>query len=121
MGVWLCGFQRRLGFCDTQHAEMWGVLIGLEITWRKGLRRVVVESDSKGVVDKLKSTPLSTNNPILLAVRTLMDRDLQICFVHVPRSTNTSADLLARSSLLLDTFNAVELNSPWGAWCFGSL
>ncbi|KAE8696705.1 vignain-like [Hibiscus syriacus] len=48
-GEWIMGFTKALGRCSVLEAKLWGVVVGLEMTWNIGLRKVMVETDSKEV------------------------------------------------------------------------
>jgi len=50
-GTWIKGFSRKIGACDALHAEMWGLYLGLDMTWREGISHLIVESDSKVLID----------------------------------------------------------------------
>ena len=52
-GKWICGFSSRLGDCSAEEAELWGLILGLRIAWRKGYSNLLVERDSLVLVDWL--------------------------------------------------------------------
>ena len=45
-GNWICGFSVLLGTCITIEEEIWALVHGLRMAWGKGIRRLVVETDS---------------------------------------------------------------------------
>ncbi|KAF7831289.1 ribonuclease H [Senna tora] len=93
-GTWIKGFSANLG---------------LEL----GFQKVVLESDAKGVVNQITATYLAdTNlNPSVLQIKELLMRDWEVKVKHIPRLSNSCADLLAKSSLD-DTINLCILDSP---------
>lgn len=54
-GNWIKGFTHNLGSCSVPKAEVWVVLQGLELAWKQGFRKVVIETDSKLVHDLIIS------------------------------------------------------------------
>ena len=50
-GKWICGFSSLLGDCSA--AELWGLILGQRIAWRKGYSNLLVERDSLVLVDGL--------------------------------------------------------------------
>ena len=53
MGRWVAGFTCNLGICSSVVAEMWGILEGPKLAKRIGFKKIIIESDSKVVVEKL--------------------------------------------------------------------
>ncbi|KAL5779739.1 hypothetical protein ACOSQ2_010476 [Xanthoceras sorbifolium] len=51
---WMRGFAARKGIGSVLEAELWGLLESLKITWDRGFRRVIIETDSIVVVDMMK-------------------------------------------------------------------
>jgi len=64
-GRWLEGFNPKIGACNALHAEMWGMYSGLDMTWREGASHLIIESDSKVVVDMV-TNKCKTNGPSLI-------------------------------------------------------
>lgn len=62
------GFSKRLGKCDAYEAELWGIIIGLEIARKDGFRQVLVESDSLNAVQRLDSCLDEPRSPFLWRV-----------------------------------------------------
>jgi len=52
-GRWIKGYIKKIGSCDALHAEMWGVYLGLEMAWRDHIPQLIVESDSKLLIDMI--------------------------------------------------------------------
>lgn len=64
---WITGYARKIGTCDASHAEMWDMYEGLKIARRQGFLQLIVESDSKLLVDMVTGNyKLSGATPILI-------------------------------------------------------
>lgn len=51
---WIFRFIEQLGDCQTNEAEMWGLLHGLNMAWKIGARNFLVETDSLTVYNWVK-------------------------------------------------------------------
>lgn len=60
-GTWITGFGINIGHCSVTIAELWGLFHGLNIEWKHGFRRVMVEVDSHCVF-QLVQQPLEATN-----------------------------------------------------------
>lgn len=62
---------KRLGTCNSYQAELWGIYTGLNLAWKYGLRKLVVESDNLAIINQL-------NNSLNLSIhRTKLRADLE--------------------------------------------
>lgn len=50
-GGWIAGYLANLGIGVAEEDEAWGLYYGLKIAWEKGLRKIIIDCDSKIVVD----------------------------------------------------------------------
>lgn len=50
MGNWVFGFSRNMGSSNVLWAELWAIYTMINLAWDRGVRRIMVESDSKVVV-----------------------------------------------------------------------
>ncbi|KAF7839972.1 RNA-directed DNA polymerase [Senna tora] len=98
-GKFICGFYCCLDKCSTLQAELWGVLKGLEVAWKIGMRKVQLESDSLGAVNLIKDPPGNAHTSFSLASKIigLLNRDWEVRVRHVYRDANLAADLMARN------------------------
>ncbi|QHO17065.1 hypothetical protein S83_033132 [Arachis hypogaea] len=48
VGVWVWEFARKLGMKKAIEIEIYAIKIGLKIAWRKRIKHIIVETDSKG-------------------------------------------------------------------------
>ncbi|GAU31501.1 hypothetical protein TSUD_332760 [Trifolium subterraneum] len=66
-GRWIKGFTRKIGACDALHAEMWGMYLGIDIAWRDGLSHLIVESDSKVLINMVTNNcNIKGHTPLLI-------------------------------------------------------
>ena len=52
-GTWICGFTFNTGYCTSIRAELFATLMGLEIAWSMGIKKLILESDSTITVNAL--------------------------------------------------------------------
>src|SRR4051812_47717032 len=53
-GGWLGGFSKNIGICSVFMAEAWGLYIGVKHAIELGFKKVVIETDSRKVVDSIR-------------------------------------------------------------------
>jgi len=113
-GRWIKGFSRKIGACDALHAEMWGLYLGLDMAWSEGLSHVIVESDSKVLIDMVANNcKISGTIPSMIRrIQEILQRYWHTQVIHTWREGNRCADWLANFSLSLDSWNLVVLESP---------
>ncbi|KAF7815394.1 putative ribonuclease H protein At1g65750 family [Senna tora] len=96
-GRFLTGFVHKLGDGTALNAELWSMLSALEVAWRAGFKKIVVESDCLTAV-KLVNDSVQAMHPcstILSQIHHWVAFDWEIKFVHVHREGNFAADALA--------------------------
>jgi ribonuclease HI len=125
-GRWIKGYFKKIGVCDAFHAELWGMYLGLDMAWKERIPQLIVESDSKILID------IVTNNykfsgvvPTLVQrIRNLLALDWRVQFRHTWREDNRCADWLANFSLSLDSLVKIwtRIQSKFIHWfpCFSS-
>lgn len=96
-GASISGYACHMGACSVNAAEAWGILSGLKVAVKKGVRRIVVESNSKKVqcirgVDRLET---DDQNLIEACVRELRNFS-KVEIAHVVREQNKAADAIAK-------------------------
>lgn len=80
--------------------EEWALLLGLRSAWEEGLKKIMVDSDSKTVIDKLlNGSNDNTSSLVFLQVRGMFCGDWEVKLQCVPRSLNTLADTMAKEGL----------------------
>ena len=98
------GFTRNIGFCSSMTVELCAIYVGLQLTWDKGFRKVILESDFTVVVGIINgdSVRVDRNYNLIMKIRELMDRDWEVKTLHVYREANCVADWLANFGLTRD-------------------
>nr|GME09569.1 factor of DNA methylation 4-like [Ipomoea batatas] len=91
-GQMACGFGCKIRSTNVASVEAWAILKGLEWAWNKGVRKLVVRSDSKKIVEWIMGTNTSKG-----PLRNTMNKE-----------QNKLADIMAKDSL--------GLNSTWIEW-----
>jgi ribonuclease HI len=113
-GQWLQGYTQRIGACDALHAEMWGMYTGMQVARRQGYTNLIVESDSKFLIDMVTgSCKLNGNTPILVRrIQDLSKLQWHVIFMHTWREGNRCADWLASYSLNQSSYDVSILEVP---------
>ncbi|KAK2452886.1 TMV resistance protein N [Trifolium repens] len=68
-GRWIKGYSRKIGTCDALSDEMWGMYLGMQLSWRQGFHHLQVESGSKSLVDMITGNVKFNGNPPTLVRR----------------------------------------------------
>ena len=107
MGSWITGFARNNGICSSVTAELWAVYIGLQLTWDRGYRKVILESDSSVVVGLMNGDKVSMdrNCTLIMKIRDMLDRAWEVRTVHIYREANCVADWLTNFGLSRDVID----------------
>ncbi|XVE79323.1 hypothetical protein DITRI_Ditri14bG0049000 [Diplodiscus trichospermus] len=103
-GRWMHGFTFNIGKCTVLEVEFWAVIHRLQSAWEKGFRKIILQSDSRSVVNSLKSgisSSLKVKN-LLEVAQNLMKREWAVSVTHVYREGNKVTDILAKMALLHD-------------------
>jgi hypothetical protein len=104
---------------------MWDLYLRLDIVWRDGLSHLIVENDSKVLINMVTNKcSIKRNTPLPIhRIQEFTKKDWQIRFVHAWRKDNRSADWLANFSLTSTSWNLVimepppnELRHAWIRW-----
>ncbi|CAN1132850.1 Putative ribonuclease H protein At1g65750, partial [Linum perenne] len=93
----LAAFSVNLGKCSITRAELRGTIIGLDLAWEAGHRKVAVQVDSRVVIDLLKATEQPSHQFAgeIHTLRQLLCREWETSFSHTYREGNKAADYLA--------------------------
>ncbi|WCJ39427.1 Polynucleotidyl transferase ribonuclease H-like superfamily protein [Euphorbia peplus] len=95
-GKWCGGFGVNIGFCTSSLAELWGVYFGLRLAWDKGYRKVIVEMDSKVVMNWI-TNPTDVHHPFSWLIERCLhfkDNEWDIRVIHSYREGNRAVDWL---------------------------
>ncbi|ONI33799.1 hypothetical protein PRUPE_1G446500 [Prunus persica] len=102
-GQWMRGFAVNLGVGQVLEAKLWGIYLGLKITWDIGCSAVVLEYDSATAVHLLNKNvedfhPLAT---MLWGCQAYINKNWVCSIHHVYRECNMVANKLAELSSCL--------------------
>lgn len=112
-GKWVKGYTKRLGWCDASKAELWSIVLGLELAWTDGYHNVIVESDSQSIVSQLNKISSEINNALGKRIRSFQARPWNLHFQYVSRVNNRCAHYMATHALSSNTYELRVLFSPW--------
>ena len=107
MGSWIGGFARNIGICSSVTAELWAIYVGLHMTWDKGFRKVVLESDSRVVVGLINgdTVRVDRNYNLIMQIKEVVGKDWEVKIFHVYREANCVADWLTNYGLTRDVLD----------------
>ncbi|RHN63570.1 putative ribonuclease H-like domain-containing protein [Medicago truncatula] len=93
---------------------MWGMYLGLDMAWRENTTHIIVESDSKILVDMItENCNFSGTTPTLVGrIRQLLSLSWIVKITHTWREGNRSADWLANFSISMDFLDFHILETP---------
>ncbi|KAL5736493.1 hypothetical protein ACOSQ2_031281 [Xanthoceras sorbifolium] len=111
---WLGGFTINKGSGSILEAELWGLLEGLKFAWKSGFRAVLVESDSKDVIDLISADANSShpNFSIIQAYRDMLFANWVCSISHVFREGNRVTDGMAKLGFKLGLNSANFFAAP---------
>ena len=97
-GEWVTGFARRIGKTSSFLAELWALRDGLQLCLQTQAQAVLIELDSKSIVDAFNSQGYSNTivSSIMDDYRHMITWIPQTRFRHIYRKANRCADLLAK-------------------------
>ncbi|KAF7807156.1 ribonuclease H [Senna tora] len=96
-GHFVAGFVKNLGSCNALHAELWSVMMGLDLAWEIGARKVVIEVDSL-LAHQLIYGQVPDLHPcasLVANIHHLIARNWAVEISHVLREANKVADAMA--------------------------
>ncbi|KAL4340467.1 hypothetical protein GQ457_08G018660 [Hibiscus cannabinus] len=118
VGAWIFGFSRGVGCCSVLMAELWAVHDALLYAWNFGYNCIILESDSKEVIEILNGSSVALDGSSLVStIVELLLRNWIVRCCHVFRESNMVADKLAsvvvltRWLLLNEIRNAARVSS----------
>ncbi|MCI03243.1 ribonuclease H protein [Trifolium medium] len=73
---WIKGYIKKIKACDALHAEMWGMYIDLDLECKEHICHLIVESDSKILIDMIMDNKFNGTLPTLVwRVRNMLALD----------------------------------------------
>lgn len=96
--VWLGGFHNFIGECNSFDVELWEVFLGLELAWKHGFKKVIVQVDNKFVVDALQGSSwlLKQGSNLITHILLLLPHFEEVQFHCIFKEANQYADYLAK-------------------------
>lgn len=100
-GTWIVGFSQNLGICSVHEAEEWAVLKGLQFVWDMGFKNVILESDSKLIIDRLHEdeTSFQQGSMVLQHIKSMLTFQWNLHCHWIAREKNKVADKLVKDGL----------------------
>lgn len=103
-GNWITRFTRNIGTCSIEEAKAWAILTGLQLANDKGIKKIVIRSDSNSVVNMLKGQRNRGRNGsrmrnIINDCRDLINKIEEAKVMHVFREHNQVADAMAKMTM----------------------
>ena len=97
-GEWVTGFARKIGKTSSFQAELWALRDGLQLCLQYQAPAVLIDLDSKTIVDALNSQDYSKSivSSIMEDCKYMISRIPQTRCRHVYREANRCADFLAK-------------------------
>lgn len=88
------GYSKKFGVCDALQAEMWGMYLRLELARREQISHLIVQSDSKILIDMVTNKCIFGGNvPVLVKhIHKLLHHDWQVQVCRIWREDNKYVD-----------------------------
>ena len=102
-------FARNIGIClSGKRLELWVIYVELQLTWDKGFRKVVLESDSRVVVGLINGDKVSVyrNYNLTMQIKGMLGRDREVTTLHIYREVNCMVAWLANYVLTRDLLDS---------------
>ncbi|CAN1183029.1 Putative ribonuclease H protein At1g65750 [Linum perenne] len=86
-----------LGKCSITRAELRGVVLGLQLAWERGYRKIQLQLDSQCAVLLLQGEGLEdhAHAATIMTATELLRRNWKVQIIYVYRESNNVADFLA--------------------------
>ncbi|CAN1123096.1 Putative ribonuclease H protein At1g65750, partial [Linum perenne] len=96
-GRGLAVFSANLGRCSITRAELREIMIGLDVAWDAGIRKVAVQVDSKAAISLINEpgVPCHQHAGEVVAILKLLQRNWEVTIAHIYKEGNKAADYLA--------------------------
>ncbi|KAG8474417.1 hypothetical protein CXB51_033715 [Gossypium anomalum] len=84
--------------CSVVESELWAIMDGLDIAWRRGIKQLLVESNNLVAVNTICDQSEEVGSNLVRIIKEQLTRDWHIKASYTPRSVNMIADSLAELS-----------------------
>ncbi|KAK8556925.1 hypothetical protein V6N12_003314 [Hibiscus sabdariffa] len=96
-GSWILGFNKTIGILRPLQAELWEILLGLQLAWENGFERLLIQSDNREAIKRLNASTASSDPCSLVrSIAALRSRRWATETQWIPREGNKPADMLAK-------------------------
>ncbi|KAK8569113.1 hypothetical protein V6N12_007645 [Hibiscus sabdariffa] len=95
-GEFLFGFAKKIGIIDAFQAELWAILIGLDLALRLDHKHLIVQCNNYDVVGLLSQPTLFSPHPLVQSILQVLSLTFDVQFVHIYRESNMAADFMAK-------------------------
>ncbi|KAK9007263.1 hypothetical protein V6N11_051092 [Hibiscus sabdariffa] len=111
-GSWILGFNKTIGILCPLQAELWGILLGLQLAWDNGFERLLIQSDNREAIRRVSaSTASSVPCSLVRSIAALRYRGWATETQWIPREGNKPVDMMAKLDNL-PCFNATVFSQP---------
>ena len=88
---------------DSLAAELWALVLSLRMTWEKGARRVIIESDALKVVELMyqQFSPSHHELDLIQQAKNWLSKSWDAKITYIPRTMNIVTDMLAKQAMTL--------------------
>ncbi|CAN1128747.1 Putative ribonuclease H protein At1g65750 [Linum perenne] len=95
-GRFLKAFTANMGDCSITRAKMCAIVQGMKLAWDMGVRKLLIQSDSRVAVDILQREDTNHQHSILASgIQALKSRSWNVSIIQVFREANCGTDYLA--------------------------
>ncbi|KAL4377731.1 hypothetical protein GQ457_02G020530 [Hibiscus cannabinus] len=106
------GFSKFIGCTNSLHAELWSLLVGLQLAWAHGVDLLQVQTDCRKVIQLLQEPHVDSYSISLVhSIRQLWRKAWFIDIIWTSRSGNNVADKLVKLADL-SSFDTTFFSSP---------
>ena len=104
-GSFIEGFMFKSIEGDRLAAELWALVLSLRMTWKKGARRVIIESDAMEVVELMyqQFSPSHHELDLIQQAKNWLGKSWDAKITHIPRTMNIVADMLVNHAMTFVT------------------
>lgn len=104
LGTWKINFAANVGQVTAIEIEFWGLYYGLNVLWLQGVKKLIVDLDSK-VAITLVHNDMKRNHPfypLIMSCRNLISRYWIIKLQYTFQEGNQTTDQLAHQAVLIE-------------------
>lgn len=89
--------------CSSFKIDLWAAVLGLQLAWPCGFKKLILETDCKVLVDATNKVSSSfIHDPLFKEVMSFLKRDWEIYTSHTYKEGNQCVDWLANQALSME-------------------